>query len=836
MTLSVSSGVSLADDRVDGTATSFPNPLQFAGSSDMDVDPLLGFVKAEPGPSPVNAKPPRADRRASVVSASDPVAADGAEKPEAEIPPLLDHAAMPPDVIDRLTRALGQHKTAEYLDLLGQFIRAKVSRREFERFALAILPPQCIGLHNALIMSLLRSVLVDTENGNDTYVGTAFLPHPVPLPRKRRKLESTEARRTRNRKEAFALPKEDRDRIRRIHQRMEAEEARLGAVADGADPSRADLTGMNTPTSATGSKKATRKRPRDKRPEAADSMDPNPLQGFKPASVRPAHATEYARLLNTPTCAQELELPSRSTLRDRMLCISLECGLDKVADSAIDVMMMSLQSYMKNVTEAVLRIGQDASVDPEPVPPPWVIAAAADPESGTDRPVLRSPRKKKSAMAKAVAAAAASAPAPPQPQFGKPPSRIPSVPALKPGSAPTAAAAGPGDREPKLGVSMSALPNGAASAPVSPTKRSTSPRVAAPVAASDLLPNGHAVASPSSALSSLPPTPISSTDGSPTNGVAVDGTAVPNGVALASALRKSGGSRAEGGAGPRADSPSPIETSALRLAAADTMDVDGPAATPRDAAVPLATPNPSLGGTLDASTSSSAPTGQAKSAEKKVLFASPLKAPSSAPAASPVKSAAAFKAPSKAPTSTVSVGGKRRASISAASEASATSPVAVPAPAPAPSPLDLPPIRERTVTLADMATAFALEPLLVADTRFVQEKVVDRLWHMLPETEELFAALDQMDAVQQQRERELEQQQLQAQAAAASGYPPHLQHHFFGGGGSGGHLQYPVSAMASGPMSIYASAATRLASATAASASSSSAGPLPPSSPSYSSW
>jgi hypothetical protein len=56
---------------------------------------------------------------------------------------------------------------------------------------------------------------------------------------------------------------------------------------------------------------------------------------------------EYIRLLSTPTCQQEHELPSRATLRDRITCLAYETGLDRVSEDVIDMMMLALHVRLK---------------------------------------------------------------------------------------------------------------------------------------------------------------------------------------------------------------------------------------------------------------------------------------------------------------------------------------------------------------------------------------------------------------------------------------------------------------------------------------------------------
>lgn len=63
------------------------------------------------------------------------------------------------------------------------------------------------------------------------------------------------------------------------------------------------------------------------------------------------------RILSIPICNQEHELPSRTTLRDRMICLAYEHGLEKVSEEVVDMMMMALQVRLYNFLSSLLEVG-----------------------------------------------------------------------------------------------------------------------------------------------------------------------------------------------------------------------------------------------------------------------------------------------------------------------------------------------------------------------------------------------------------------------------------------------------------------------------------------------
>ncbi|KAI9220847.1 hypothetical protein BC828DRAFT_397889 [Blastocladiella britannica] len=175
--------------------------------------------------------------------------------------------------------------------------------------------------HNALVLSLLRATLhshhaaasqaaVDCASAARAAAAAqqaaraaeraaqSPLAHPLPLPRKRRRLatEPQEDRRVRLRREAMALPVEDRDRIRRAFYAQFPDEAEAAAAAAGdLDQSVAAASAViSAAADANASVAPKRKRRKEKKVSAvgaanaggdlaeAGSVDIDPLSGYVP--------------------------------------------------------------------------------------------------------------------------------------------------------------------------------------------------------------------------------------------------------------------------------------------------------------------------------------------------------------------------------------------------------------------------------------------------------------------------------------------------------------------------------------------------------------------------
>ncbi|KNE69964.1 hypothetical protein AMAG_14801 [Allomyces macrogynus ATCC 38327] len=297
------------------------SPTRPRSVTDMDVDPPLSPPRSPaacaPPPAPVtprsNGNGMRSPSRTTTTSPAaartrptSPPRSPGPPPPPSIVTAVLTRAAGQPSLIlDGLVAHVGPACATRYRASLSQFLAAKISRREFERVVAASLPREGVQLHNALIMSVLRAAR--GVAGED--VGEGGLGYPYR--RKRRRMETAETRRVRLRGEAMMLPKPDRDRIR---VEMKKEESKRAAPVE------------------------------------------HPVVLAPNAKVRPHLHGDYVRLLATPTCQMEQELPSRATLRDRMQCMAYEQGIERVADDAVDLVAHALENYLKTILDTCVRV------------------------------------------------------------------------------------------------------------------------------------------------------------------------------------------------------------------------------------------------------------------------------------------------------------------------------------------------------------------------------------------------------------------------------------------------------------------------------------------------
>ncbi|KAJ3367347.1 hypothetical protein GGF31_007600 [Allomyces arbusculus] len=358
------------------------SPTRPRSASDMDVDPPLSPPRSPaaraPPPPPAT---PRAtngnDTRSPSRMATSPTAAARTRPtspPRSPAPPppppsvvtavLTRAAGQPSLILDGLVSHVGPAAAARYTASLSQFLAAKISRREFERVVAVSLPREGVQLHNALIMSVLRAARgVAGEDVGDGGLG-------YPYRRKRRRMETAETRRVRLRGEAMMLPKPDRDRIR-VEMKKQEESKRAAPVE-------------------------------------------HPVVLAPHAKVRPHLHGDYVRLLATPTCQMEQELPSRATLRDRMQCMAYEQGIERVADDAVDLVAHALENYLKTILDTCVRVQlepdaatstdadattADASAPPPPSAPVPASSPRPAPASSAPDAAVGSPRRKRAAPA-----------------------------------------------------------------------------------------------------------------------------------------------------------------------------------------------------------------------------------------------------------------------------------------------------------------------------------------------------------------------------------------------------------------------------------------------------
>ncbi|KAJ3355903.1 hypothetical protein GGF32_001764 [Allomyces javanicus] len=339
------------------------SPTRPRSASDMDVDPPLSPPRS---PAPAHPPPPATPRpnggapspsrttTSPRTRPTSPPRSPAPPPPPSVVTAVLTRAAGQPSIIlDGLVAHVGPAAAARYTASLSQFLAAKISRREFERVVASSLPREGVQLHNALIMSVLRAARgVAGEDAGEGGLG-------YPYRRKRRRMETAETRRVRLRGEAMLLPKPDRDRIR-VEMKKQEESKRTAPV------------------------------------EHPVVLAPN-------AKVRPHLHADYMRLLATPTCQMEQELPSRATLRDRMQCMAYEQGIERVADDAVDLVAHALENYLKTILDTCVRVqlepdaATSASDDTDPATTAIADASSVPPASSprpADVPVA-SPRRKR---------------------------------------------------------------------------------------------------------------------------------------------------------------------------------------------------------------------------------------------------------------------------------------------------------------------------------------------------------------------------------------------------------------------------------------------------------
>ncbi|KNE71010.1 hypothetical protein AMAG_15270 [Allomyces macrogynus ATCC 38327] len=303
-------------------------------------------TRGAPSPSRTTASPTAAHTRPT-----SPPRSPAPPPPPSIVTAVLTRAAGQPSLIlDGLVAHVGPAAAARYTASLSQFLAAKLSRREFERVVAATLPREGVQLHNALIMSVLRAAR--GVAGED--VGEGGLGYPYR--RKRRRMETAETRRVRLRGEAMMLPKPDRDRIR-VEMKKQEESKRTAPV------------------------------------EHPVVLAPN-------AKVRPHLHGDYVRLLATPTCQMEQELPSRATLRDRMQCMAYEQGIERVADDAVDLVAHALENYLKTILDTCVRVQVEPDAAPttndtDPATATAADASSAPPPSASAPAVLAAPRTRR---------------------------------------------------------------------------------------------------------------------------------------------------------------------------------------------------------------------------------------------------------------------------------------------------------------------------------------------------------------------------------------------------------------------------------------------------------
>ncbi|ORZ31086.1 transcriptional regulator of RNA polII, SAGA, subunit-domain-containing protein [Catenaria anguillulae PL171] len=256
---------------------------------------------------------------------------------------------LPPSTLFRnlsnvLSESCHPNPQHNYSTHLARYLRGDMSKCEFQALVLDLLPPDAIAIHNNLILSLLRSVLTvpppppppppttpppprpssasSPPLGGDSLVSPGlstldFASHPLPYPRKRRAThEPADTRRTRTRKEAVALPKDDRDRLRRELLAMDPDSGTASSVSASASAAGVAAAAAAAGASAGGDADdaGTKKKKKSKRAAAAAAaalaatLSNTDRLGPHASSATPNPFTHPGACNATPSLAPGLDL------------------------------------------------------------------------------------------------------------------------------------------------------------------------------------------------------------------------------------------------------------------------------------------------------------------------------------------------------------------------------------------------------------------------------------------------------------------------------------------------------------------------------------------------